>query len=382
MFDTNDIKGEKNEIADFLSRIPPEKEILDLKNQIDESEEKFICSFIEESMGEESTNIRIDSKEDHSEWISTLLDDYNNSEEQRTEIAKAHNSQVGHLGVQRTLERLRSLGHSWENMRVHVRKFISLCPICQKLNQEKVEISTKPYTVSSRNLMEVINIDAIGPLNFKEGEQKYINVFIDCFSRFVELYAVNSLEAEETAKCLWNFIGRYGTPLAIRTDRGKDYMSKLFIELTRLSGMFHEKSIAHSKQENAIVERANKEVMRHLRGIFLDGRIAELVEEDLPAVQRIMNSSFHSSIGTKPCTLLYGGNIDLDRQILYEEEFNESNLLRNTELSEWIKQKMKKSKLLLEIAYSHQNEIDVANTAKRTTEELTHFPEGSYVLAK
>jgi transposase InsO family protein len=382
MFDTKDIKGEKNEIADFLSRIPPEKEMLERKAQTENSEENFICSFIEESMGEESTNIRLDSREDHSEWIATLLDDYNYSEEQRTEIAKVHNSQVGHFGVQRTLERLRSLNRNWEHMRVHVRKFISLCPICQKLSHENVEISTKPYTVSSRNLMEVISIDAIGPLNFKAGEQKYINVFIDCFSRFVELYAVDSLEAEQTAKCLWNFIGRYGTPLAIRTDRGTDYMSKLFSELTRLSGMFHEKSIAHSKQENSIVERANKEVMRHLRGIFLDGRIAELVEEDLPAVQRIMNSSYHSSIGTKPCVLLYGGYIDLDRQILHEEEYKESEVLKETQLSEWIKDRISKSKLLLEIAHAHQDEIDVTNTAKRTAEELTHFPVGSYVLAK
>jgi hypothetical protein len=46
---------------------------------------------------------------------------------------------------------------------------------------------------------------------------------------------------------------------------------------------------AYSHEENAIVERANKEVNRHLRGICFDRKIKEKWRQSLPLVQRIVN---------------------------------------------------------------------------------------------
>jgi hypothetical protein len=48
-------------------------------------------------------------------------------------------------------------------------------------------------------------------------------------------------------------------------------------------------TIAYSKEENAIVERANKEVMRHLRAFIFDERIMSDWVKYIPLVQRIMN---------------------------------------------------------------------------------------------
>ena len=45
-------------------------------------------------------------------------------------IETAHNSRVGHGGVDRTMEKLRVLGHSWYGMRSQVKRFIALCPCC------------------------------------------------------------------------------------------------------------------------------------------------------------------------------------------------------------------------------------------------------------
>jgi hypothetical protein len=59
-------------------------------------------------------------------------------------------------------------------------------------------------------------------------------------------------------------------------------------ELFRSIGVHHLINLAYSKEENAIVERVNKEVMRHLRGIiFKYNEIAQWSFRYLPLVQRI-----------------------------------------------------------------------------------------------
>ncbi len=48
---------------------------------------------------------------------------------------------------------------------------------------------------------------------------------------------------------------------------------------------------AYSKEENGLVERANQEVMRHLRAMLFDARVHDKWSyEQLPMVQRIMNT--------------------------------------------------------------------------------------------
>lgn len=122
--------------------------------------------------------------------------------------------------------------------------------------------------------------------------------------------------------------------------------------------------------------------MRHLRAIFLEGGIAEVFPEDLWMVQRIMNTATHSSIGVAPATLLFGNAVDLDRRILYQKEYEAAKFGETQQLSDWLRQRFEHQQLLLQAAARHQQDIDVANMAKRTPDDVTHFPVGTYVLAK
>ena len=192
------------------------------------------------------------------------------------------------------------------------------------------------------------------------------------------MFPSEATTAEAFAKAMFQFIGRYGIPMTIRTDRGSDFSSEIANQMNILSGIDHKFTFAYSKEENAIVERSNKEIMRHLRAIFLEGGISELFYEDLWIVQRIINSSTHSSIGVSPSTLLFGEVIDLDRRILHKEE---SSLI-NKEMNQWLKDRLQHQDLLLKAAIKYQSEIDITNLGKRNPMELSHFPIGTYVLAK
>ena len=75
--------------------------------------------------------------------------------------------------------------------------------------------------------------------------------------------------ASEAAGCIFQHFGRFGTPDVIHTDQGPAFRNELFSELSRLSQVEHSFDTAYLKEENGLVERANQEVMRHLRAIVL-----------------------------------------------------------------------------------------------------------------
>ena len=112
-------------------------------------------------------------------------------------------------------------------------------------------------------------MDTIGPLpevmNFK-----FIIVLIDTFTRYVELFPANMVCAVSAANALWKHICRFCIPLEILTDQGTQFMNQTLTNLASVSGIRHHVTIPYSKEENGIVERANKEVNRHIRNILAD----------------------------------------------------------------------------------------------------------------
>ncbi len=100
--------------------------------------------------------------------------------------------------------------------------------------------------------------------------------------------------------------------MTTRSDRGTQFVNGIISQLLSPLQIDHELSLAYSKEQNAIVERANKEVMRHLTAIIFDRRVSEVwSSEYLPLVQRTMNAKVHDTIGISPAELVFGKSINL-----------------------------------------------------------------------
>ena len=233
----------------------------------------------------------------------------------------------GHGGVERTLNLLKDIvppDKWWASMRSDVRNFIHQCPACQFMQSAKLAIHSKrsvhPFNMCVGRPMDRINIDTIGPFPPDENGNKYIMVFIDVFSRFVELTPIPDLSALTAAKEIVKFTGRYGIPDEILTDNGTQYLNTLSTILYDLMYTDHITILPYSHEENSIVERANREVNKHLRSIIFDRKIKTQWSIVLPLVQRVMNTMQHSSIGCAPSQIIFGNAIDLDRGILHDHQ--------------------------------------------------------------
>jgi hypothetical protein len=304
------------------------------------------------------------------------------------------------------MQKLIHKGHSWQNMRKHVKSFIKACPACQKMSYKSYIINAKPFTLARYEPMERINVDSIGPLPVDKWGNKYIITIIDCFTRFVELYPVVDTTAEVAARALLHFVGRYGSPSEILSDNGSQYVNKLIAEFCKLIGTEHPTSLAYSHEENGIVERANGEVLRHLKHILFDRNVLEDWSDCLPIVQRIINTTPHDSIGVSPSQILFGNAISVDRGIFLPHDTKSREDGTSTpydtqhrgtmEFSDWAENMLAKQASLIESAQRYQAKVDndhlnpsepkrrgKVSTSVKATTSVTHiseFPVDSYVL--
>ena len=267
---------------------------------------------IADSLSRLCRNNMIDSPKEYSkEYILSALsiESHKPSALQYSKIGKLHNSNVGHFGLERTLKRFKNLKDTWVYQRQHVRYFIDNCPCCQKMNMLKIPIHAHGFTTSTYTPMECLNIDFIGPFP----DQGYILVIVCTFTRWVELYHTIDATAISAAECLLKHFGRFGAPHQLRSDNGPHFIADVIHEFLALVGVKHCLTLAYSKEENAIVERYNKEINRHLRALTFDNLSLKDYKLSLPFVQRILNSNHSDRLKISASQMLFGNMLNLDK---------------------------------------------------------------------
>ena len=322
------IKGVDNVVADQFSRLC-EREDIEYCAALDPDEciMQYLPADIDESKHE--TFIELAAL---SEPITRIPDTAYKA------IGQVHNSTSGHHGVERTLLKLVRVGNKWPYMREHIRLFIQKCPCCQLMSSTKLLVHTHPFVTSSGAPMQVINVDAIGPLPKDAEGNQYILTIIDKFTQFV---------------------------------------NEMIEKLLRIVGTQHIRTLAYSKEENAIVERANKEALRHLRALVFEAGTNIDWSMRLPLVARIMNSTVHESIGVSPSSLLYGNMINLDRGIFLPMDAIEPT---DIPLSEWTQSMLQQQEKLLASAIRRQTMLNERHLTD-IPEDITSYPVNSFVLA-
>ena len=99
----------------------------------------------------------------------------------------------GHLGTDKTRNRLLAHYYFWPNIYGDVQRFCATCPECQKtrrkLKHEKVALKPIPAVGVP---FKKIRIDIVGPLPRSENGDRFILTIVDFSTRYPEAFAVPS----------------------------------------------------------------------------------------------------------------------------------------------------------------------------------------------
>ncbi|XP_049326794.1 uncharacterized protein LOC125786977 [Astyanax mexicanus] len=235
-----------------------------------------------------------------------------------------HNSPLsGHLGVGKTLHRARQ-HFLWHGMGEDVRLFIQKCPQCQA-SKAVGPTGRAPLQVYQAGApMDRLHLDIVGPFPISTLGNKYILVIIDQFTRWVEAYAIPDQTAETTVqKLVFEFVARFGSPLEIHTDQGRNFESDLFAQVCHLLRVTKTRTTPYHPSSNGQVERFNRTLLQMIR-CFVDKNQRDW-DKYLPLLTAAYRSSPHACTGFTPNRMMLGREVHQPQDLLLQVIHLDSN---------------------------------------------------------
>ncbi|GKC32702.1 retrovirus-related pol polyprotein from transposon TNT 1-94 [Tanacetum coccineum] len=147
-----------------------------------------------------------------------------------------------------------------------------LCSVCQLGKSQKY--SHKPKSKNTNlEVLNTLHMDLYGPMRVQTiNGKKYILVIVDDYSRFTWVKFLRS--KDETPEFIIKFlkqiqVGLNKTVRYIRTDNGTEFVNQFLTKYYESVGIFHQKSVLKTPQQNGIVERRNRTLMEAARTMLI-----------------------------------------------------------------------------------------------------------------
>lgn len=201
--------------------------------------------------------------------------------------------------------------------------YLKYCEPCQmKQKCKKKGLVTKPMIFSEMNSRA--QVDLIDMQSQADGEYRFIMVYQDHVTKFVQIRALKTKRAEEVAKHIIDIFCIFGAPIILQSDNGREFVNQI---INDLKCMWNNLKIVHGKprhsQSQGSVERANQDIQNILT-TWMQTNNSKSWSEGLRFVQLMKNRAFHSGIKRSPYQAMFGSDIKigLSTSILPPETIN------------------------------------------------------------
>ena len=199
-----------------------------------------------------------------------------------------------------------------------------MTPVRSELDPpRKPKAGMKSYNVGAP--FERIAVDITGPLSKSDRGNKYILVISDYFTKWTEAYAIPNQEAVTIARVLTEeFISRYGVPMEIHSDQGRNFESSLFKEVLSILGLDKTRTTPLRPQSDGMVERFNR-TLKNMLSKFVKDNVSDW-DCHLPLLMMAYRSSVHETTGCSPSELMFGREIRLPVDLMFGAPESEKDL--------------------------------------------------------
>jgi len=309
------IKGDSNIVADTLSRVAETDSISNLDYKI----------FSECQRTDEQLKTLLENKKNKNSAykLDKLL--LNNTElyfevstgKNRLYVPKSlrketydgvHNA--SHPGIKAS-RKMMTDRYFWPAINKDVANWTRACSACQRAKVVRHTKSPLESFSLPKGRFDHIHMDIVGPLPPSE-DKIYLLTVVDRFTRWPECYPLTNISAATVAKTfVEQYVSRFGCPLRITTDRGRQFTSRLFEELTKLLGTHHIATTAYHPQANGMVERFHRRLKEALKASGNSPRWTVR----LPLILLGIRLSYKDEIRGCPAEMVYGQSLRLPAEV-------------------------------------------------------------------
>jgi transposase InsO family protein len=229
-------------------------------------------------------------------------------------IRLVHDSPAGgHPGRSKTLELL-SRVYYWPKIYESVRRYIASCYICQrsKASREAYNGLLRPLPIPERRWQD-LSVDFIVDLPDSRGYTNIL-VVVDRLTKMRHLIACSDISAPTVARLFLDNVWKlHGLPDSIISDRGTQFTSAFWNELTkrlrinaRLSTAFHPESDGQTERVNGVLEQYLRAYVSYQQDDWSDWlSLAEFamnnaVSDSTRSSPFFANYGFHPKLGYEP----------------------------------------------------------------------------------
>lgn len=310
--DIRHISGHNNIVADTLSRIetitsPTTIDFAELAvaQEVDEQLAKILSESNNNSkLIFKRVTLNVPDKHVVCETSTNKIRPYLPEQFRRLAFDSIHN--LSHPGI-RASRKIIADRYFWPNMNRDIGNWAKTCINCQRAKIQKHTVSNLVQFESTKRF-EHIHIDLIGPLPITAEGYRYCLTIVDRFTRWPEAFPIKEMTAEVVAKTLYEgWISRFGCPVKLTSDQGRQFESNLFRQLMLLMGIKKSRTTPYHPQCNGTVERWH----RSLKTAITARLSNKSWVDELATVMLGLRTTIRLDTGVTAAQMLYGNNIRL-----------------------------------------------------------------------
>uniref|UniRef100_A0A3B3BNI0 Integrase catalytic domain-containing protein n=1 Tax=Oryzias melastigma TaxID=30732 RepID=A0A3B3BNI0_ORYME len=193
-------------------------------------------------------------------------------------------------------------------MSCDAKNYVVSCAVCQTTKPSQRKTAGLMIPIEPQRPWEYTGVDYVGPLPRTSSGNVYILVFVDYFSKWIEVSAVREATAQVAAKkFISDVFARHGSPSYLISDRGTPFVSDLFEHVVSVLGTEHRLTTAYHPQTNA-TERVNRTLKTAIRA-YVENKHTSW-DKFLPQICFALRTAPHESTGFSPAMILYGRELE------------------------------------------------------------------------
>lgn len=309
--DIRHISGDSNVVADALSRIEQVQSTLDFESLAEEQQDDVeLKKFLEDqSSGLKLKLLKIPGTE-----ASVFCDVATRTARpfitkgfRRVAFDAVH--RLSHPGIKATVK-LVTQRYVWPSIKSDCRQWARNCIQCQRSKITRHVSAPVGNFVPPSARFEHVHLDIV-IMPSSEGH-RYCLTMVDRYTRWPEAVPMCDQEAATVARAFYDtWVARFGTPLRITTDQGRQFESHLFKHLNRLLGTTHLRTTAYHPAANGMIERLH----RQLKAAIMCHQTNSWTQV-LPTVLLGIRAAWKEDIQGTAADMLYGQPLRLPGEFL------------------------------------------------------------------